>query len=206
MCSIAEWIFMTLTFDLGLCHGRHDNVLCTAIYLWVNFTWLLCSESSLINDESVKCTETSCSAFLLCFSMNYRDFSVKMIILLFQIVKILLLDFHCLGLLFSPLFYEFSDESLTHRFIFRVLVWNYGNGVNVPRSNCWRHLLCWHNMFSARDIRRSVTDCGIFFCANLLRFIALKAILGYFLGAQLCFHPILCPLNTLNKTKLTRNG
>ena len=36
----------------------------------------------------------------------------KPIISLFQTMKIRLLDFHYLGLLFSPLFYEFSAKSL----------------------------------------------------------------------------------------------
>ena len=45
-----------------------------------------------------------------------------------------------------------------------------------------------------------------FFCANFLRFIALNAIWANFLGAKLRYHQILYPLNTLNKTKLTRNG
>ena len=45
-----------------------------------------------------------------------------------------------------------------------------------------------------------------FFCADFLRFIALNAIWTKFLGAKLRYHQILYPLNTLNKTKLTRNG
>ena len=52
--------------------------------------------------------------FLLCFSINYRDFLVKLkpIISLFQTMKIIrLLDFLCLGLPFSPLFYELSAKS-----------------------------------------------------------------------------------------------
>ena len=42
--------------------------------------------------------------FLLCFSLNYRDFSVesKPIISMFQTMKIRLLDFDSLGLLFFP--------------------------------------------------------------------------------------------------------
>ena len=47
-------------------------------------------------------------AFLLCFSMN----EMKPIISLFQTMKIRVLDFHCLGLLFSLLFYEFLANSL----------------------------------------------------------------------------------------------
>ena len=45
-----------------------------------------------------------------------------------------------------------------------------------------------------------------FFCADFLRFIALNAIWANCLGAKLRYHQILYPLNTLNKTKLTRNG
>ena len=31
-----------------------------------------------------------------------------------------------------------------------ILVWNYGDDVNVPQSNRWRHLLCGCNAFSAQ--------------------------------------------------------
>ena len=58
----------------------------------------------------------------------------------------------------------------------------------------------------ARDVRWTITDCSIFSCADFSRFIALNAIWSHFLGAKLCFHPILYLLNMLNKTKLTRNG
>ena len=51
----------------------------------------------------------------------------------------------------------------------------------------------------------SVT-AAFLFSADFLRFIALNAIWAHFLGAKLRFHPILYPLNTLDKTKLTRNG
>ena len=83
---------------------------------------------------------------------------------------------------------------------------NWVTGINVPRENWWRHLLRWRNAFSARDIMRIITDCGIFFCADFLRFIALNAIWPHFLGTKQCSYPILCPLNTLSKTKLTRTG
>ena len=48
------------------------------------------------------CVFLRISTFLSCFSMKYRDFTVKSkpIILLFQTMKIRLLDFHSLGLLF----------------------------------------------------------------------------------------------------------
>ena len=39
------------------------------------------------------------------------------------------LDVHCLGLLFPPLFYEFSAKSLAN-----ILV-NYGDDINLPESN-----------------------------------------------------------------------
>ena len=45
-----------------------------------------------------------------------------------------------------------------------------------------------------------------FFCVDFLRFIALNAIWAHCLGLKLHFRPILFPLNTLNKTKLTRSG
>ena len=47
--------------------------------------------------------------------------------------------------------------------------------------------------------------CSIF-CGYFLRFIALNAIWPHVLGAKLRFHPILYPLNSLNKTNWTRNG
>ena len=45
-----------------------------------------------------------------------------------------------------------------------------------------------------------------FVCAHFLRCIASNAIWANVLGAKLCLRPILYPLNTLNKIKLTRNG
>ena len=137
--------------------------------------------------------------------MKYRDFLVKskLIISLVQTMKIRPLDFHCLGLLFSLLFYEFSATVLPKRFKSSIRVWNYAEDVKVQRSNRWRHLLCWRNGFSARNVRRTVTDCGIFFCADFLRFVALNAIWAHFLlDGTLRFHPILYPPNTLNNTKI----
>ena len=45
-----------------------------------------------------------------------------------------------------------------------------------------------------------------FFWTDFSRFIALNAIWAHFLGTKLCFYPMLYLLNTLIKTKLTRNG
>ena len=51
-----------------------------------------------------------------------------------------------------------------------------------------------------------LSQTAAFYLANFLRFIALNAIWPHFLCTKLCFYPTLCRLNTLNKTKLTRNG
>ena len=44
-----------------------------------------------------------------------------------------------------------------------------------------------------------------FFWTDFSRSIALNAIWAHSLGTKLCFYPILYLLNTLNRTKLTRN-
>ena len=64
-----------------------------------------------------KCVTFKIKCFLLCFSMNSRDFSVKskLIISLFQTMKIRLSDFHSLELLFSPLFYGSSAKILAQK-------------------------------------------------------------------------------------------
>ena len=56
-----------------------------------------------------------CDSYM--FFDGLYNFSVKSkpIISLFQTMKIQLWDFHCLGLLFSPLFYEFSAKSLAQK-------------------------------------------------------------------------------------------
>ena len=61
-------------------------------------------------------------------------------------------------------------------------------------------------LFFACDVRRTITGCGIFFCADFLDFIALNSIWPHFLGTKLRFYPILYPLNTLSKSKLMLNG
>ena len=66
-----------------------------------------------------------------------------------------------------------------------------------PRCLCsaielgWRKLLCWRKAFSARDVRRTVTDSSIFFLGRLLAFY-LNAIWAHFLGTKLRFHPKYC--------------
>ena len=62
--------------------------------------------------------------FLLCFSINYRDFSVKWkpIISLIQTMKIRLLDFHCLGLHFRLYFMNSGLKVLLKRFKCSTLV------------------------------------------------------------------------------------
>ena len=65
--------------------------------------------------------------------------------------------------------------------------------------------LRWRNAFlHATSGRQTLT--AAFFWTDFLRFIALNAIWAHCLGTKLCFYPVLYLLNTLNKTKLTRNG
>ena len=70
-------------------------------------------------------------------------------------------------------------KDLPKTFKCSILVWNYSYDVTVPRSNRWRHLKCWPNDFSARDV-------------SALSLIALYAIWAHFLG-EMGFHPILYP-------------
>ena len=60
----------------------------------------------------------------LSFSMKYRDFSVKSkpIILLFQTMKIRLLDFHRLELPFLLYFSEFSAKSLAQILLLLIII------------------------------------------------------------------------------------
>ena len=51
-------------------------------------------------------------------------------------------------------------------------------------------------LFSARDIRQAITDCGIFFCADFLNFTALNAIWAHFVGAKLFLTNIIPPKHT----------
>ena len=130
--------------------------------------------------------------------MKYRDFSVKInsesTIFIFTVCKK------------KQAFYEFSKKSLAQKGLkCSILVWNYGEYVNVLRSNWWRHLLRWRNAFSSRDVRWTITDCSIFL-DRFLAFHRFKCYLGSFSRyITVFFYPILYPLNTLIKTKLTRS-
>ena len=87
--------------------------------------------------------------FLICFPMKYWDFSVKsrsklplvvtseITIFIFTVSK-------------NGLFINFGLKVLPKGLRCSILVWNYGDDVNVPRWNRWRHLLRWRNAFSAR--------------------------------------------------------
>ena len=65
----------------------------------------------------------------------------------------------------------------------------------------WRHLLRWRNAFPARD---SLT--AAFSLCRFFAFYCFKCYLASFSRYKTVFYPILCPLNMLNKTKLTQNG
>ena len=81
---------------------------------------------------------------------------------------------------------------LSKRFKCSILVWNYSDDVNVLRSNRWHHLLCWCNaILYATSGGLSLT---VAFFLRRFGFITLNAIWVNFIGAKLCFHPILCPL------------
>ena len=107
--------------------------------------------------KSLKVKSGSRKQFLICFLMKYRDFSVKInserTIFIFTVCP--------KGLKCS------------------ILVWNYGEDVNILRSNLWRHLLRWCNAFSARDVRWTTTDCSIFL-DRFLAFHRFKCYLGSF--------------------------
>ena len=114
-------------------------------------------------------------------------------------MKIWLLDFYCLGLLFSPLFYEFSGK------------------VNVVYlSEIMAMTLTFHDRTADitycadATLFLHATSGGLsltagFFLQRFFAFYCFKCYLAHFLGAKLRFHPILYPLNTLNKTKSMRN-
>ena len=145
--------------------------------------------------------------FLICFPMKYWDFWVKSKSVLPLVVTSEITIF-IFTVSKNGLFMNSVLKVLLKGLKCSILVRTYGEDINVPRWNCWRHLLCWRNAFSARDVRRTMDYHWLrnFFCADFLRFIALNTIWPHFLGTKECFYPILCPLNTLNKTKLTQNG
>ena len=62
-----------------------------------------------------------------------------------------------------PKFYKFSLESLAPR----GLKWVYLSKITTMALTFsdrtrWRHFLRWRNAFSARDVRRTITNYGIF--------------------------------------------
>ena len=127
--------------------------------------------------------------------MKYKDFSVKInsesTIFIFTVYK-------------KRTFYEFS--TCPKGLKCNILVWNYGEDVTVLRSNWWHHLLRWRNAFSACDVRWTITDCSIFL-DRFLAFHRFKCYLGSFSRyITVFFTQYYTPLNTLIKTKLTRNG
>ena len=145
--------------------------------------------------KSLRRKSGSRKQFLICFQMKYRDFSVKInsesTIFIFTVYK-------------KRAFYEFS--TCPKGLKCSILVWNYGEDVNVLRSNWWHHLLRWRNAFSARDVRWTITDCSIFL-DRFLEFHRFKCYLGSFSRYITVFSiQYYTPLNTLIKTKLTRNG
>ena len=72
-------------------------------------------------------------------------------------MKIRLLDFHCLELLFSPLFYEFSAKDLNVVYLSAITTTLMFRDRNDDVTHC-----ADITPFSDRDVRRTVTDCGIF--------------------------------------------
>ena len=112
----------------------------------------------------------------------------KPIISLLQTMKIQLLDFHCLGLLFSPLFYEFSAKKLAQIYLSEITATTLTfHDRTADVTYCADVTLFLH-----------VTSGGLsltaaFFCGDFLRFIALNAIWAHFLGAKLRFHPTFYP-------------
>ena len=124
--------------------------------------------------------------FIICFPMKYCDFSVKSKSILPLVVTSEIMIF-IFTVSKNGLFMSSGLKVLAKGVKYSILVWNYGEDVNVPRWNCWRHLLRWHNAFSAR----SQTDyhwLRHFLCADFFHFIALNAIWPDFVGTQYYAH------------------
>ena len=68
-------------------------------------------------------------------------------------------------------------------------VWNYGDDVNVPRSNRWGHLLCRRNAFSARDGREGCHWLRHFFLCWSLALSCFRRYLGSFSRCKTAFSP-----------------
>ena len=88
------------------------------------------------------------SQFLLCFSMNYRDFLGEIETDNFTVSNNESYDFWIFTVwdyFFLLYFMNSRLKVLPKMFKCSLLVWNYGDDVNVPRSNRWRHFLCWRN-------------------------------------------------------------
>ena len=143
--------------------------------------------------------------FLVCFPMKYWDFSVKSKSILPLVVTSEITIF-IFTVSKNGLFMNSELKILPKGLKCSKLVWNYGEDVNFPWSNHWRHLLCWSNAFSARDVRRTIIDSGIQYLHGFLGFYCFKCYLASFSRYKTKLSPNIMPLNTPNKTKLTRNG
>ena len=130
----------------------------------------------------------------------------KPIISLFQTMKTLLLDFYCLGLFFPLYFMNSRLKVLPKRF--NVV---YLSQITVTtltfRDRTDDVTYCAHiTLFlQATSVGLSLTS-AFFFLGRFLAFYCFECYLGSFSRCKNVFSPIIIPINTLNKTKLTRNG
>ena len=79
------------------------------------------------------------------------------------------------------LFMNSGLKVLPKRLKCSIIVWNYGEDVNVLRWNRWRHLLRWHNAFFCTRRQADYHWLRDFLCTDFLHFIDLNAILPHFL-------------------------
>ena len=147
------------------------------------------------------CFDIYVVCFLICFPMKYWDFSVKSKPILPLVVTSEITIF-IFTVSKNGLFMNSGLKVLSKGLKYSILVRNYGEDVNVPYSSLTALTYC----FFCTRCQADYHWLRHFVYADVLRFIALNAIWPHFLGTKLCFYPILCPQNTLNKTKLTRNG
>ena len=131
--------------------------------------------------------------FLLCFSMNYRDFLVKLkpIISLFQTMKLLLLDLHCLGLLSSPLFHEFSAKSCPKDL--NTVYWSEITAMTLTFYDRTFDSTCAGVMLFLHVISDRLSLTAALFLRRFLVFYCFKCYFGSFSRCKLVFSPNIIP-------------
>ena len=156
--------------------------------------------------------KTDVSFMLFSDSVKYRQFSVKSkpIITLSQTMELRLLDFHCLGLLFF--FFQSNSQwllglKLRHKALRRgILVWNYVRRLTLRARTTDVAYCAETTLFFCTWRQADYRVLWHFLCVDFLRCISSKFIWPHFQGTKLWYIFNIMALNTLNKTKLTRNG